>query len=832
MQRQEQRRAGLILLPLVCLGTILDARPVGSRFVPSLALASPPLRSHGYGSVPLAFEPNLGQAPAEVQYLAHGSGYTLYLTQEGAYLSSSQETGAAGSGYRLTRRTTVTLDVVGGAVPARISAEGKRAGIVNYLIGSDRRKWRTRIPTYARVIYHDVYRGIDLVYRAGGDGLLEYDWTVRPHANPGVITMAVVGAQGLRLDREGNAVLEAGVATILERAPHVYQRAGGKCIAVHGRLRLGPGRRIGFALGRYDRSRTLVIDPSLAYATYLGSGPNINVGRVAVDSAGDAYIAGTVGSPASIPIKSAFQAGAAGGDYDAFVTKLNPSGSDLIYSTYLGGKGVDVAAGIAVDASGEAFVAGYTLSSDFPGFTAAAGFTRASFIVKLSGGGTQLIYSHVDSLHTSTADVALDAAGDAWYTGTDSTGAAGSEMFVEELDPGGNLHDSYTAGSGDTIGTSVAVNAQGMAYVAGWTSDPGFPVYKALNPKLSGKRDCFVMKYGAGAVQWATFLGGTSDDMCSGVAVDGSGYVYLAGGTQSSDFPTSNAFQDALKGSYDGFVTKLAPSGQSYVYSTYLGGHEANPNDTSQGVAADVQGDAYVVGTTSAADFSIANPIPGQTFQGQEAYVTKLSADGRSLIFSTFLGGAKGDYANGVAVDATGNAYVTGITQSADFPVTSGAFARYLSGSLVGFIAKLTEAAAATPTLTATPTSTTTATPPPTATATQTLAATVTATRVAPPEKPDIFLKASSVASGKKLKLTVVTSPNADVMATLTVKHAKSVLFKANASGVSDSSGVWKGSIMIGFNPADHAKAIVTVQARTAGGTATNSTKVTILHHG
>jgi hypothetical protein len=785
-------------------------------------MASAPIRAHGFGSIPPAFEPNVGQAPAGVRYLAHGSGFTLYLTARGVIFSSSAELPANGVESRRAGNTAITLDVVGGAAHPRMSAEGQRPGIVNYLVGNDPRKWHTRIPSYARVTYHDAYRGIDLVFRAGEDGRLEYDWKVRPYANPGAISVTVGGVQGLRLDRAGNALLEAGPDIILNRAPHVYQESAGGRVAVRGHFRLLPGRRLGFALGRYDHSRPLVIDPVLAYATYLGSGQDVNAVRVAVDSLGDAYVVGTISSASSIPIKGAFQTAAGGGDYDAFVTKLNPSGSDIAYSTYLGGKGVDSASGIAVDALGETLVAGSTLSSDFPGFTAPAGFTRAAFIVKLSADGTQLKYSHVDPLHASANDVAIDGVGDAWYTGIDYIGLASSEMFVEELDPSGNLRDGYTAGSGSTNGTSVAVDGQGNAYVTGWTDDPGFPVYKALNQKLRGKRDCFVMKYGAGAVQWATYLGGANDDLCHGVAVDSSGYVYLAGATQSTDFPTSNAFQDVLKGSYDGFVTKLAPSGQAYAYSTYLGGHETSPNDVSEGIAADGQGDAYVVGMTSAADFSVVNPIPGQTFQGQEAYVTKLSDDGRSLIYSTFLGGAKGDYANGVAVDAADNAYVTGLTQSADFPTTSGALDRYLSGTFVSFVAKLTEAA----------TATATATQMPSPTATSPSGVTATATRIPPPEKPDIFLKASRVSSGKKLKLTVVTSPNADVTATLTVKHARNVLFKANSSGLANGSGVWKGSIMIAFNPADRAKATVTVLARTAGGTASNSTKVTIFHHG
>jgi hypothetical protein len=843
-----------------------------------------------YGALPLRFEPNVGQADPSVLYIAHGAGYTLFLTRTGAILSfieihpSERKQSRRSLDARSSRSATLRLSFAGANSPPRVQPEQRRSGIVNYFIGNDPKKWHTNIPTYSRVVYHGVYPGIDLVFYGNG-GQLEYDWRIHPHANPAAIAMTIGGAKSVHLDHSGNLSLGTSLGVIRQQAPHVFQMRSGQRIAVDGAYRLAGRTRVNFRLARYDHAQPLIIDPVLAFGTYLGGG-DIATG-VAFDSSGDAYLTGglqpTVGF---IPTRGPYQSASAG-DVDAFITELNPSGSDLIYSTYLGGAKYDFAHAIAVDGSGSAYVTGRTESSDFPGLSGLIPpYTAVAFVVKLSPTGKIVYahgYPHPDG--TGTA-IAVDGAGDAFYTANlKLPGALQSYSALIELAPDGSLFPGYhffTGSSGDTVATGVALDGQGNVYVAGYTNAPDFPVTNALQPKLVGGYDAFVAKFDSGLnLVFRTFLGGGGDDYANAVAVDANGNVYVAGYTTSTNFPTAptaSPLQSSLAGKQDGFVTELNPSGTALVYSTYLGGRE-NGFEQFNAIATDGAGNAYVTGQTTAADYPTVNPLPNSGFKGYDAVVSEIAAGGRSLAYSTYLGGADSDIGYAIAVDAAGNAYVAGFTLSTDFPTSPSAYQHGLGGVVSAFAVKLVAPPPPTPTPTSTPTPTPTATSTPTSTPTPTSTAvspptatgtsqptatstpvptststpttipaatatstpvptptstpipTATATKVPPPETPEIFLKSSTITSGGKLKITVITSPNAEVTITIQAKSGKAVLFRAVSMGRADGSGKFTKRIKITYNPDKQVKARVAVEAKNAGGSTVSSTKITILHH-
>jgi Beta-propeller repeat len=862
-----------------------------AQHAPYLTAGAGLRHASGYGTLPLRFEPNVGQADPSVLYLARGAGYTLFLTRTGATLSLTQLTQAAGA--RVPTHSTpsrhsafadragswrvaaLRLTPVGGNSSPRITADDRRPGIVNYFIGNDPKRWHTDIPIFSRVTYHGVYpAGIDLVFY-GRAGQLEYDWLIHPHANPAAIAMTIGGARSVHLDRSGNLLLGTSFGVLRQQAPSVYQLRGTQRIAVHGSYRLAGRARVSFRLAGYDHTRPLVIDPVLAYGTYLGGG-TYSTG-VAFDSSGNAYLTGAVISAYGgfIPTRNPYQPVSGGGDADAFITELNPSGSDLVYSTYLGGAKYDFAHAIAVDGSGSAYITGETESSDFPGMAGVIPpYTDVAFVVKLSPTGNKRVYTHgyPHPDGTGTA-IAVDGAGDAYYTANLQLPGAGQfYSALIELAPDGSLFPGYhffTGSSGDTEASGVALDGQGNIYVTGYTNAPDFPVSNALQANLAGGSDAFVAKFDSGFnLVFRTFLGGGGDDIANAVAVDATGNVYVAGYTTSSNFPNTSPLQSSLAGKQDGFVTELNSTGSAYVYSTYLGGHEGN-QEALGAIATDGAGDAYVTGETTAADYPTVNPLANSSFSGDDAVVTEIAAGGRSLAYSTYLGGAGTSAGFAIAVDAAGNAYVVGATSSTDFPTSPSAYQHGLGAGGSPFVVKLvapppptptptstatsspTATATGTPTPSPTPTSTlvsvptatdttvasSTATPTltptasPTATPTPTPTATATATTVPPAETPEIFLKSSKITSGNKLKITVLTSPNADVTITIQAKSGKTLLFRSISTGHTDGVGKLSKNIKITYNPDKQVKARVTVVAKTTGGSATSSTNITILHH-
>jgi hypothetical protein len=576
------------------------------------------------------------------------------------------------------------------------------------------------VATYGKVSYKGVYPGVDLVYY-GNQRQLEYDFVMAPGADPKQVKLHFSGARDLKLDGEGDLWVVSKNGQIAFHEPVVYQNIDGRRHSIAGKFRLLANNTIGFAVGNYDHARALVIDPTLEYSTYLGgsgsgaSGSNEG-NAIAVDGSGEAYVTGYTSSVNFPTTAGAPQTSSRGGRY-AFVTKLNASGVGLVYSTYLGG-GFDAGLGIAVDLSGNAYVTGSTASVNFPVTSGAfqttgkfgPGPTSNAFVTKLNSTGTLLVYStYLGSSGTTANAIAVDVFGNAYVTG--GTGIGGSDFpvtpgafqthvtfggaFVTKLNPNGTalVYSTYLGDAqadfllaAAAVGNAIAVDADGNAYVGGWTTSPNFPVtagafqtvYKGSIASPTG----FVTKMNSTgtALKYSSYLGGSSTQRVLGIAVDETGNAYSTGLTGSLDFPvTPGAFQTTLL-STSAFVTKMNSEGTGLVYSTYFGGADPGGVSFGLGIVVDAAGNAFVVGATTSSQL----PVTADAFQAGKkgsppffnVFLTELNPTGASLIYSTYIGGSigNGDHGAAIALDSAENAYLTGYTDSSDFPVTPGAF--------------------------------------------------------------------------------------------------------------------------------------------------------------
>jgi Bacterial Ig-like domain (group 3)/Beta-propeller repeat len=693
-----------------------------------------------YGQLPISFEANAGETASQVQYLAHGSGYALFLTSTSAVLSlENSGTNAANASKPPTTvmrsaPTTVTglalrMNLVGGNPNAAVLGLDKLPGTSNYFIGNDPSQWHTGIANYTKVEYQNAYAGVNLIYY-GNQQQLEYDFVVAPGADPGSIRFAVQGADSLSIDDKGNLILHTAIGDVLEHAPVIYQDIGGVRQAVAGQFVLLGNKEVGFQIGAYDASFPLTIDPVLSYSTYLGGSTNDSGQSIAVDGSGNAYITGSTESTNFPTTTGAFQTSHASdsGHDDAFITKMNASGTALVYSTYLGGNGSDYGVGIAVDNSGNAYVTGPTQSTNFPTTsgtfqTSYGGGSYDTFVSKLNASGTGLVYSTYlgGNNYDYGYGVAVDGSGNAYITGNTvstnfpttagafqtSFGGGSFDFFVTKLNASGtSLAYSTYLGSDNTSSSihSIAVDGSGNAYVTGYTTSTNFPTTSgAFQTTLHGGTNAFVTKLNTGGtgLVYSTYLGGNTTDVGESIAVDGSGNAYVTGYTTSTNFPTtSGAFQTSYGEDYDAFVTKLNASGSGLVFSTYLGGISL---DVGESIAVDGSGNTYVTGATYSTDFpTTADPLQASFGGGSyDAFITKMNASGTALVYSTYLGGNGYDGGAGIAVDESGNAYVTGDTGSTNFPTTAGAFqTSFSSGYRCAFVAKLALPSSTTTTLT------------------------------------------------------------------------------------------------------------------------------------
>jgi uncharacterized protein (TIGR03437 family) len=638
-----------------------------------------------------------------------------------------------------------------GAMPAgQIVGVDPLPGKSNYFIGNDPKRWRTNVPNYARVEYREVYPGIGLAYY-GTQQALEYDFIVTPGADPQMIAINFEGAERIMLNAHGDLELHLNGNVIYQRSPVIYQQVDGKQRSVTGHYVIKGDKQVGFELGSYDAAKSLIIDPVLEYSTYLGGGGDDLTQSIKVDTSGNAYVTG-VTAAADFPTKDGLQ-GASSGGLDAFVTKVNSNGTALVYSTYLGGSSDDAGSGIAVDGLGNAYVVGYTASTDFKTQNPLQAANRGdadAFIAKINPSGSQLVYSTY--LGSSGEDIgfaiATDTSGNAYVTGysgandfniqsaLQQTYRGNIDAFVARINSTGSAlsYSTYLGGADGDLGAAIAVDGAGNAYVSGYTLSTDFNTKDPIQTTNRGGLDGFVTKINSAgsALVYSTYLGGGGDDLSYGLTVDAAGNVYLTGVTESADFPTRSPYQSVRKGSSDAFATKINASGTDLLYSSYFGGDGADfgrgiaidtasniyltgdstsrnlptkdplqpanrgfsdafiaklnaagsdliygtylggsRTDTGYGIAIDGAGNAYVTGSTDSLDFNLSNPIQSDKLGGIDSFIAKISADGSQLTYSTYLGGSGNDLGLSIAVDGAGNAYVTGFTFAADFPITN-----------------------------------------------------------------------------------------------------------------------------------------------------------------
>jgi hypothetical protein len=600
--------------------------------------------------------------------------------------------------------------LLGGNAAANLTGLERLLTTTNYFIGSDPRRWKTNIPNYAKVKYSGVYPEVDLVFY-GNQDLLEYDFTVSPGADPGVIALGFEGITDLRVDKKGDLILRTDAGEIRQSRPVVYQQIDDARRIIPATYLIKGKKQIAFQIANYDRSKPLVIDPTLAFSTYLGgSGTDIGDG-IAVDSAGNAYITGGTVSTDFPVTPGAFQTGQASPfQFDAFVTKMNSTGTALIYSTYFGGNNRDIGNDIALDGAGNAYVTGLTDSGNLPTTPGAFRTTPVgtdefdAFAMKLNATGTALVYStYLGPIIGS--GIAVDSAGNAYITGQangdypttpgafQTVSGGSSEAFVTKLNSTGTalVYSTFLGGSGFDAASKIAIDSAGNAYVTG-EAGPGFPVTPgAFQTSSNGFREAFVTKLNATgtALVYSTYLGGSNTDVGQGIAVDLAGNAYVTGDSDSLNFPTTaGAFQTVKAAGLDAFVTKLSATGNALAYSTYIGG---DGNDFGSDIALDLAGNACVVGQTESSDFpTTAGAIQSGKAGNSDAFITRLNPTGAGLVFSTYLGGGNSDSARSIAVDPAGSIYLSGETFSADFPTTPGAFQTVFGGGFSdAFVAKV-----------------------------------------------------------------------------------------------------------------------------------------------
>ncbi len=592
-----------------------------------------------------------------------------------------------------------------------IEAVDEMPGKANFLLGQDTAAWRTDVSLYRKIIYRGLYRGINLSY-TGTLARVKSEYLVAAGADPRQIRLAYPGGR-VAIESNGDLSVHFSGAQLRENAPDIYQESARGRVRIQGRFRILDEHTAGFEIARYDISKPLIIDPVVTYSSYLGGSGMGAVTGVTADSSGNLYVTGWT-EAFNFPLAGAVQAMNRGG-VDAFIAKLNPAGSTVLYATYIGGSGEDRGAAIAVDSQGQAYVAGFTQSVNFPVASPAhAGLAggRNAFALKLSALGSMLIYSTYlgGSAWDQGTAIAVDASGNAYVAGDTQSAnfpvvkpvqasfGGMQDAFVAKLNPtGGILFSTFLGGAGTEHAGGIAVDSAGNMYLAGGTFSNNFPVAGAIQSTNGGGQDAFITKMNSSgsALIYSTYFGGlggggATPEQANAVAVDAGGNAYVTGVTSSSNFPvTAGALRTSYNGSVDSFVTKLSTSG-SLVYSTFLGGTSWN---WAAGVAVDQSGNAYVAGSTNSADFPMVNANSSSLLGGYDAFLSEVNPAGSALVYSTYYGGTGSDAANGLALDPLGNIYLGGQTSSSDFP-RQGAIQPVYSGSATGWVLRLGTATA------------------------------------------------------------------------------------------------------------------------------------------
>jgi uncharacterized protein (TIGR03437 family) len=605
------------------------------------------------------------------------------------------------------------------------------AGQSNYFRGADPKRWHTGIPQFKKVLQREVYPGIDVAFYGNGRRL-EFDFVVSPGADPDSVEIAFDGTERVEISGEGDLVLHTPSGELLSRRPRVYQTQNGVEQAVDASYVFRDQGRVGFRLSEHDPSRALIIDPVVEYATHLGGQDDDGARGVAVDDDGNAYITGFAEFSESDPqfpsTPGSFQPEPRGslavepgqGDMDpendVFILKLNSDGSDLIYSTFLGGGNLDIGLAIEIDDHGAAYVSGNTVSSNFPTTTGAfqerrSGIQQSAFVAKLSPDGSTLEYgtylggSGIDGAH----DLAVHSTGTVVVAGQTKSGnfpltagvvgptlLGGMEAFVTHLSADGSalLFSTLLSGSSDDIAYGVGLDDDGNSYVAGSTASANFPsTGAAFQPTLAGGTDAFVAKLSpmGDSLGYATFFGGSSDDEAHDVFVQPDGSVTLVGSTESDDLPLGpTAFDDTYNGFGDVLIATLGPQGAT-ASCTYLGGSR---RDKAYSVTMSSGGDILVVGQTRSEDFPVTDDAGQDFLRGSagDAFLSRMSSEGE-LTSSTYFGSSNEDTAHSVSLGPHEGAFMVGVTNYDPVPTarlrtTGSSFQRLGVDDLDGFAVK------------------------------------------------------------------------------------------------------------------------------------------------
>jgi hypothetical protein len=714
--------------------------------------------NENFGKLPLYFVENAGQIDERVAFYIQGSDKKIYFTSEGvtfalqqptessapASLNSKNEVSAVSLRNKIDsrippKRWVVKLDFVGARRDVRPEGFGETQATFSYFKGQ-RKDWKAGVRSYSQIIYRDLWPGIDLVY-AGTVNRMKYSFIVHPGADPRQIRLSYRGISSAVVTPNGELNVKTPLGDLNDERPLSSQQINGRDLDLPTKYQLETSRNsgsvvFGFTISPYDESRDLVIDPALfVYCGYIGGDGEASGQGIAVDAGGNAYVVGfTSSSELTFPVTAGPDLAYNGGSYDAFIAKVNATGTALVYCGYIGGGGAEFGTGIAVDASGNAYVVGYTNSTQ-PTFPVTLGPDLTYngeddvFVAKVNATGTALVYCGYigGDLGDYGAGIAVDASGNAYVAGgtrsTESTFpvAVGPELiyngglsdaFIAKVNATGSalIYCGYLGGSGHDFGAGIAVDAGGNAYVVGGTksSESTFPV--TIGPDLTlnssddasccTSDDAFVAKVNAtgAALVYCGYIGGSGPDNGSGIAVDASGNAYVVGGTRSSEstFPVAVGPDLTFNGgSYDAFVAKVNVTGTALVYCGYIGGGgPTSMSDQGYGIAVDASGNAYVMGDTNSTEppFFPVTVGPDLVFNGKnDAFVAKVNATGAALVYCGYIGGSEEDYGYGIAVDGSGNAYVVGYTFSTEstFPVTVGPDLIFNGQDIQAFVAKV-----------------------------------------------------------------------------------------------------------------------------------------------
>lgn len=705
----------LCVMPVLALALAVGLRPPAlvhrGKLPPADRMAA---ARHWLASQPLSFEPNRGQAPRAVEFLARGGGFEVALESLQAVITAGRENAAFGGSRQLR---VIPLHV---NRAAKWVGEAPLEGRSNYFLGNDPSQWKTGIPHYGAVRAQGIYRGVDLVFY-GNARQLEFDWDVAPHGDVSGIRLRLQGVQYLRSDGKGG--LRAGVENgeIALKPPNAEQVIHGSRRTLRAQLFPAGGDIAGVRVEGYDARWPLTIDPLIVFSTFLGGTGADSANAMAVDASGNIYLTGQTNStnfPTSHPLQTSCIGGCGPQNSAVFVAELSNTGTSLVYSTYLGGFGVDQGQGIAVDSAGNAYVTGTVTSPNFPlqkPYQQVLRGGQDAFVAKLAAGGSALVFSTYfggSSVETG-ASIAIDNNQNVYVTGSTSSldfplvnayqttctacSAGGANAFVAGFNSTGQalIYSTYLGGSIHDTGTAITMDGSANAYVAGITTSADFPLANPYQSVLRGSQNGFVFELNSTGNQlvFSTYLGGSGQDAANAITLDFAGNIYVAGSATSPDFPVLNAYQVSLTGLSNAFVTEFSTGGAPLVYSTFLGG---NNTDTATAIAVNSLGEAFVAGQTDSTTFPVVNALQPLCSGGcafNDAFVANLSAGGGELLYSTFFGGSGDDGATSIAVDSNNDIYVAGTTGSFDFPTLNpfqgGCGGGCPSGTTDAFAAKL-----------------------------------------------------------------------------------------------------------------------------------------------